>query len=697
MLVRRTLSGLTQQKLRRALALFFIALALPTGVLIYQAYSQLKWEAFHQHQLMAEELSNRIRAQAAEWIALEEARRFADYGFLVVAGDPATNYVERSPLSSYPVTSELPGILGYFQVDAAGAFSTPLLPAPGTEASTFGVSEAELLQRRQLAQRIQSILSRNRLVRESEADADSTTSVAEAPLAISDEEGALFGSLSSTAPQRLEEKKTQAAGQAVFDQLGKVPVVQRENKKYKAPTDLGRVEDLKLEQHFATERVQKEAAAKVKRQREESAARRVRKELSALPEPRVSDAAAAPRASATNAQMALENLRIRTFESEIDPFEFSRLESGHFVLYRKVWRNGQRNIQGLLIEQKAFLDGMLERAFRATALSRMSDLIVAFQGDVINAFNGQTAGDYRSSRSELSGALLYQTRLNAPLGGVELIFSINRLPAGPGGTLITWVAVLLVLVLCGGFLLLYRLGLGQIRLARQQQDFVSAVSHELKTPLTSIRMYGEMLREGWASEAKKREYYDFIHDESERLTRLINNVLQLARLTRNGLRLNPAPCAVSELMDILRSKITSQAERAGFELALACAADAAAATLHVDQDGFTQIFINLVDNAIKFSAKASRRAIDIGCVRQRDGGVVFSVRDYGPGIPRDQMRKIFKLFYRSESELTRETVGTGIGLALVNQLAAAMQGKVDVVNVEPGAEFRVSFPSRTLG
>jgi signal transduction histidine kinase len=72
---------------------------------------------------------------------------------------------------------------------------------------------------------------------------------------------------------------------------------------------------------------------------------------------------------------------------------------------------------------------------------------------------------------------------------------------------------------------------------------------------------------------------------------------------------------------------------------------------------------------------------------------MFSVRDYGPGIPKDQLRKIIKLFYRSESELTRETVGTGIGLALVNQLAAAMHGKVDVVNLKPGVEFRVSFPS----
>jgi signal transduction histidine kinase len=667
-------------------------------VLVYQAYGQLKWEAFHQHRLMAEELANRIRAQAGELIAEEEARRFADYAFLVVAGDPATNYVERSPLSSYPPASELPGVLGYFQVDAAGAFSTPLLPAPGTQAANFGVGTDELARRRQLAQRIQSILSRNRLVRAAEADTvtsegHSMTQAAKLQPVPRDEDASLFSSVSPVASQSLEEEATQAAGQAVFDQLNQAPVVEQEARKSKAANALGRVEDLKLEQRFVPERALGKTAADSQRKRMEPAPRRMRKELTALPEPETTYVIEAPQESVVSPQAGLEHLRIRTFESEIDPFEFSRLESGHFVLYRKVWRDGQRTIQGLLIDQKAFLDGLVENAFRATALSRMSDLIVAFQGDVITVFRGQSAREYLAGSNELRGELLYQTPLHAPLGGVDLIFSINRLPAGPGGQLITWVALVLAVVLCGGFLLLYRLGLGQIRLARQQQDFVSAVSHELKTPLTSIRMYGEMLREGWAPEEKRREYYDFIHDESERLTRLINNVLQLARLTRNGLQLRPQPCAVSELMDILRSKIGSQVERARFELSLSCAADTAAVTLDVDQDAFTQIFINLVDNAIKFSAKASRHAVDIGCSARRDGEVVFSVRDYGPGIPRDQMRKIFTLFYRSENELTRETLGTGIGLALVNQLADAMHAKVDVVNVEPGAEFRVSFPT----
>lgn len=233
----------------------------------------------------------------------------------------------------------------------------------------------------------------------------------------------------------------------------------------------------------------------------------------------------------------------------------------------------------------------------------------------------------------------------------------------------------------------------EIELARQQQDFLSAVSHELKTPLTSIRMYGEMLREGWAPEAKKKAYYDFIFGESERLSRLIGNVLQLARMTGNEMPVEIKPLSVAELVDGIRSKVSSQIEHAGFELKLECDEDAGRSLIRTNADAFTQIIINLVDNALKFSAKADQKVIDITCRRLSSGGMQFSVRDYGPGVPRDQMKKIFKLFYRSENELTRETVGTGIGLALVHQLALTMQAQVDVVDREPGAEFRIVFPA----
>jgi signal transduction histidine kinase len=697
------LTGLDHKRLRRWLAVLFLALAIPTGILVYQAYSQLKWEAFHQHRVLAEELAARIDNRYRQLLDEEETRRFSDYAFLVIAGDPAANFVQRSPLSDYPVSSAIPGLIGHFQVDADGGFSTPLLPQAGVEPAAYGISAQELDRRLVLAGRMQQILGRNRLVRDAESD-PAGGKAAYAPsgprsdsLATegADRDGAAQLSLddAATSPPRLAPQ--QPAGQASFDRLNEAAAPLQQARKQKHSTALGRVEDLKLDSRYQAlpaEERQAEVAGAQAPLLEKRAARR---ERSALPET-LPDPGPWPAAPALEAETAVPHtlqsaLRIQTFESEIDPFEISLLDSGHFVLFRRVWRDGQRYIQGALIEQQPFLQGVIQSAFRETALAQMSDLIVAYQGNVFTAFTGQAARGYLSSAEELRGALLYQRRLSAPLSGMELIFSITRLPAAPGGSLISWIAAVLALVLLGGFYLMYRLGAGQIDLARQQQDFVSAVSHELKTPLTSIRLYGEMLREGWADDKKKQVYYDYIFDESERLSRLITNVLQLARMTRNDLQVDLKPVSAGELLDTVRSRISAQLERAGFEFSLDCSDAAAHSVIRVDPDYFTQIIINLVDNAIKFSARAERRAIDLGCTLRQDGSVLFRVRDYGPGIPRDQMKKIFRLFYRSENELTRETVGTGIGLALVHQLVLAMDGQVDIVNQTPGAEFRVSF------
>ena len=709
LMLRNSLTGLDRKRLRLWLAMFFLALAIPTGILVYQSYSQLKWEAFHQYRELAGELAERIDNRIVQLINTEEARSFADYAFLTVAGDPAANFLQRSPLSAYPPQSSIPGLVGYFQVDSDGAFTTPLVPPVGTVASSYGLSAAELDQRQALQQRIEQILSRNSLVQERETGRLSGRTVATvalqekatrrdkqegeaAPVASGDRDAMEQLTLGDSAVPLDEEMP----GQAAFDRLNTAATPREKEKKQQAASTLGRVEDLKLDDRYQFE-VAEEVQRQVTSNKSSIAARRVRKERSALPEPSAESGigffaggreADAPAVDASRLQ---NEIRIRTFESEIDPFEFSLLDSGHFVLFRKVWRDGQRYIQGALIEQQPFVEGLIETMFLETALSTMSDLLVAWRGDVFSAFSGRAAREYLSSAEELRGTLLYQARLSAPLGDLELILSVNSLPVGAGSRVITWLAAILLLVLCGGFYLMYRLGAGQIDLARQQQDFVSAVSHELKTPLTSIRMYGEMLREGWASEEKKKTYYDYIFDESERLSRLIANVLQLARMTRNHLQVETKPLTVAELMDGLRSRVSSQVERAGFELNMTCEPDAEPAIIQVDADGFAQIFINLVDNAIKFSAAAEQKVIDIGCQRLRDGSVQFSVRDYGPGVPADQMKKIFRLFYRSENELTRETVGTGIGLALVHQLARAMGGQVDVVNCEPGAEFRVTM------
>jgi signal transduction histidine kinase len=386
--------------------------------------------------------------------------------------------------------------------------------------------------------------------------------------------------------------------------------------------------------------------------------------------------------------------RIRTFESEIDLFRFSLLDSGHFVLFRNAWRDDARFIQGALIDRDAFMTAIIGDNFRRSAIVQEADLAVAWGVDLLAAYGGRGTGrGYSSSARIPRGTLLYRGRPQDPFGALGLIFSVTQLPTPPGAALIQWLAAALALVLCLGTWLLYRLGARQIALVGQQQAFVSAVSHELKTPLTSIRMYSEMLREGWVTETRRADYYRFIHDESERLSRLIANVLQLARMARNETRVDLRPVAVGELLDLARERIASSIDQAGFALDMPVPPTALATQqLNVDPDALVQILINLTDNAIKFSADAERRQIDIHCSPGAAGTLFIGVRDYGPGIPRGQRKHVFQLFYRLDNATTKAAKGTGIGLALVRQLTRAMGGDVDVIERQPGVEVRLRFP-----
>lgn len=646
--------GAEKRRLRFVLCVFFVALVVPTAVLVYHAFGRLTTEAFYQHRALAEELANRIDARVRQWIATEEARSLTDYRFLVVEGEAQANFLQRSALSNFPVEASIPGLVSYFQIDADGTFTTPLLPS-GVDAATYGLAADEVTKRRALETQVRGLLT-------SPLSADARH-----------DEGA-----ASDAEKKVLAKDKSAQG--VFDRLSASSAPQPIGGKLNQTSQLGRVEDLKLDSKFESRarELDRPAAPAAKAMTEEP--RAARKEQAAVPMVLAS--------SEASARHAPEAPRVRTFDGELDPFVFSRLDAEHLVLFRKVWLDGQRMIQGAVIAQKDLITGLIDAPFLETGLSQISDLTIAYRGELIGTAGVSQAHGYPS---KAGGQLLYRTPLSSPLNDVELIFSVTDLPVGPGGRIVGWATLVLAVVLLGGLIVVYRFGAAQIDLTRQQQDFVSAVSHELKTPLTSIRMYGEILRAGWASEEKKKTYYDFIFHESERLSRLIANVLRLARLTRNGDEMDVKPATASELLSLVESKIASQVEQAGFRLDIERDAQAHSASIAVDADSLVQILINLVDNALKFSAHAPHKVVEIGCtVTQKD--VAFRVRDHGPGIAPRHLQRIFELFYRAEDELTRETTGTGIGLALVSELTAAMGGRIDVRNCEPGAEFTVTFP-----
>ncbi|MFO1515276.1 MAG: HAMP domain-containing sensor histidine kinase [Verrucomicrobiota bacterium] len=215
----------------------------------------------------------------------------------------------------------------------------------------------------------------------------------------------------------------------------------------------------------------------------------------------------------------------------------------------------------------------------------------------------------------------------------------------------------------------------QLTLARQKTDFVSNVSHELKTPLTSIRMFAELLAEGRVSDpAKQRSYLGIITAETARLTRLINNVLDFARLDQGEKTYNFSACDLARLTLDTAETYRPHLEQAGFTLI--CSAPDQPLPVRGDADALAQVLVNLLSNAEKYSNGQKEIAVEVS----RPGGTrpcaEVRVLDRGPGVPRGAEEKIFEKFHRACDSLSSGIQGSGLGLTLARQIARAHGGDV---------------------
>ncbi|MEQ8661956.1 MAG: HAMP domain-containing sensor histidine kinase [Gammaproteobacteria bacterium] len=692
--------GGAERRLRWALLVFFLALALPAALLAWHAWGQVRWQVLHQYRTLAEELAARVDGALSAAIAQEDARGFADYAFLVV-DSAAGGGLALSPLAraGAGAGARLPGLVGYFQVDSAGRYSSPLVPPPGTAAQAYGIDAAELARRRAADARLRAILgSPDASLARRDARAAGATAEAPAGAAANGTETPAEAYADASAPRG-------QGGTNVFERLTATQqAYQRGDAATQRSADLERAAGLR--EKSRAEIAPAAAPPRTPRREqvvmlaapdaERAAARALPPRNYVLhpplslsaedagPAPAHDSPSASPLATAGTAGAVASMPRIRLFESELDPFVFQRLDAAHFVLFRNVWREGERYVQGAVIELAPFLAGAVLKAFRDSLLARMTELAVAFQGEVL-------ARD-RARPVTRAGELLYRARLSAPLADLELVFGVVELPLGASAAWLGWLTVALLLVLTAGCYAIDRFARGYLRLARQQQDFVAAVSHELKTPLTAIRMYSEMLEAGWADEQKKAGWYTYIRVEAERLSRLIANVLTLARMNRGQAALELRETALGALLERVGTRLASPVAAAGFVLDVDVEPAAASATVAVDEDALTQVLLNLVDNAIKFTPAAAPRRIVLAARRGGGARVTVSVRDHGAGVPRAERRRIFDLFYRSGDAARREQPGTGIGLALVRELTAAMHGTVSVADAAPGAVFTITLP-----
>lgn len=254
-----------------------------------------------------------------------------------------------------------------------------------------------------------------------------------------------------------------------------------------------------------------------------------------------------------------------------------------------------------------------------------------------------------------------------------------------------WFATLMFWILAA-FWQLYRTARADVALAEMRANFVSAVSHELKTPLGMIRMYAEMLQLGLVGEGKKQEdYLGIIVDESDRLARLIDNVLDFSKIQKGTKTYHFETIDLREVVATALRQMEPAFEASGVSADFE--PPASPVSVQADRDAAYQALLNLVSNAVKYGGDGFSVQL-----RTEGASALLAVADRGPGIPASEHKKVFAPFYRMGKEEERTSQGTGLGLALVAEIMKAHGGEARLTSAPgKGSTFTLVFPLASRG
>lgn len=250
--------------------------------------------------------------------------------------------------------------------------------------------------------------------------------------------------------------------------------------------------------------------------------------------------------------------------------------------------------------------------------------------------------------------------------------------------------IFFALILIGSIIYL-ALTIKEVRVNQTQANFVDSVTHELKSPLASLKLYLETLQMRSLDEAQRSRFYGVMQTELARLDELINHLLEVARLDALGHQDEPENVDLAALL-VRCAKTAAVHHRVDFDRVFAYNLEPV--TLRARRVVLEMIFRNLLDNAVKYAGNPPRVEI---CCERRKGKIVVRVCDNGEGVPPELRRRIFRIFYRGGDELERRRTGTGLGLYIVRTLVNTLRGKVSVADREdgPGSVFTVELPEQS--
>jgi two-component system phosphate regulon sensor histidine kinase PhoR len=385
----------------------------------------------------------------------------------------------------------------------------------------------------------------------------------------------------------------------------------------------------------------------------------------------------------------LENKRIidRLFSyrsqvyRKIEPIRLPKSDNQALLIFAGSIENPKR-IYGVEINPQEFITQVLS--------SRLQE--VAKEEIIISVINPETGFQFNSTRDYEKRPIQVQKSLwifpNYDLGISIIGKSVSDLVKERATNNLILIGILLI-VLISAVWFVYRSVKKEIELAQAKADFVSNVSHELRTPLSLISMFAETLEmDRVKTEEKKKEYYSIISQESNRLGKIVNTILNFSKMEAGKLKFNFGEEDLNNIMIQIYQNYSYHLYNKGFDFDFEPGIDVP--KVKVDRETISEAVVNLIDNAVKYSSET--KAIKIAVTKDTEYAII-EIQDKGIGISEEDQKKVFDKFFRVSTGLVHTTKGTGLGLSLVRQIMDAHQGKIILKSkLGQGSSFKLLFP-----
>ncbi len=668
------------RRLRLLLLLFVLGLTLPLGYLVVRTYQGLEHEESAKMHFFGETLFDAMQEELTDLIRREESRSVDAYNTLQ----------DQVPAQPY--------VLAYVQA------------AP----EDLGAGQSVLLVSKDKGG---SYVTRKPAAPKTRKKAKPKTTRQDLGLEWLDEEQ--VGAKSKAAEEDRKKKELAAAASrfSIVDDLfaGKYFSVRRKE----------RQQDYLVSQNPRVEQLTAEQAKKLAPK--DKKAEKQKPVKKAAPKARIrkpagtgsSDTAGTVREVDLSPEVARPELGLEpeTFAVEVNPLQAVFLKNGNIFIFRRIVIDHRILRQGLVLDVRDFLEHLARTYFLNQPLSIYSRMTLWVRG------SGQPDSLLEAGADIKSPQFTLVRNFPRPFDFLEVGLECGTPPVSDAMRTVHFLVAALLGVLLLGVFAIYKSTRVVVEHSERRSGFVSSVTHELKTPLTNIRLYIEMLEQGIARDRnREQDYFRILRTESERLGRLINNVLEFSKLEKRNRSFTMSEGDLSEVVAEVRDLMSEKMRKEGFSCTIRFepdieagieadfenenpapdapgtldALDSDAVQLPVvryDREAMIQVLLNLMENSVKFGKEAEKKEITV-TVSSDAQGISLRVSDSGPGIPKKALAKVFEDFYRVDNSLTRKTKGTGIGLALVKKLVQEMGGKVHAENnPEGGCSVIIRLPA----